>query len=122
MTCLPSGGTLDVTAHKLLAGQKIAELYHANGGDLGGSQVDNNFIQLLNVIFGDIVLDRFKMECPADWLQMLVNFERVKRSVNPGNASQSSLPISYEFAECYQTVTGKSIKTSISDKHKGDGI
>ena len=106
------GGTLDITAHELQEDHKLCELYHANGGHFGGTQVDDNFIQLLKDIFGEEVLSQYRSENPADWLQMMINFERRKRGFNPKDRSQSlNIALSYEFVDSYQTLTGKNIKT-----------
>ena len=84
--------------------------------------MDQNFVNLLKDIFGASMIQQFMKECPADWLQMVINFERVKRSTNPDNESLITLPISFEFSECYKSATGRSIKMAISPAHKNKGI
>lgn len=63
------------------------------------------------------VVDKYKMENKSDWQQMLINFEKVKRALNPQNRSQSvNVPLSFEFIMSYQNATKNNI-TQLS--HRG---
>ena len=91
-------------------------------GHLGGFLVDENFVTLLNNIFGKEVMHTYRSQCPADWLQMMSNFERLKRGIKPNNTGYTNVPISYEFAEVYQELTGKHIRKCISEEYKMTGV
>ena len=117
-----SGGTVDVTAHHLLKEGTVEELYQANGGHLGGTRVDENFVELLRKIFGSQVIAEYQRKCPADWLQMMSNFERMKRGLASQTVTTCNVPISYEFADMYRELTKKNIKNAIREEHKSKGI
>ena len=74
------GGTLDVTAHEIIAGNKVREIDRASGGDFGGIKVDAAFEKMLSRIFGEALIQKFKAEHSADWLDMINQFEVRKRS------------------------------------------
>ena len=42
-----TGGTIDITVHEVLKGGFLKEIYEANGGDWGGTNVDEAFEDLL---------------------------------------------------------------------------
>lgn len=54
-------------------------MHKACGGDWGGNQVNDAFMEMLRNIPGMKTLERFKEECTADFLGLLRNFEIAKR-------------------------------------------
>lgn len=60
---------MDVTAHEIVEGDNIKEIYHATGGDYGGTKVDKEFEVLLEKIFGKVFMDEFRRSHPSDWLE-----------------------------------------------------
>uniref|UniRef100_A0AAU0MUF1 Heat shock protein family A member 12 variant X2 n=1 Tax=Urechis unicinctus TaxID=6432 RepID=A0AAU0MUF1_UREUN len=114
------GGTLDVTAHQLLgdASGRVRELYQASGGNLGGTQVDKHYVELLEKIFGKDVLDRYRKECAAGWLQFMCTFERIKRSVKTSGTTTTNIPIPFELGETYVEIKGKPLRRGIQDYQK----
>lgn len=60
------GGTLDVTAHESLAGGMIREIHKVTGGAYGGIYVDENFVSLLENLYGQPAIRDFRLGCPAD--------------------------------------------------------
>ena len=57
---------MDVTAHEIEDDDTINEIYHATGGDYGGTKVDKEFQDLLNKIFGKDFVDEFRHSHPSD--------------------------------------------------------
>ena len=82
----------------------------ASGGAWGGTQVDFNFINLLMKILGKEFVMRYQRECPAEWLDIRVNFEKKKKSVKPGTDSVISIQLGWGIAAKYQEITGKNIE------------
>uniref|UniRef100_A0AAU0MVK8 Heat shock protein family A member 12 variant X7 n=1 Tax=Urechis unicinctus TaxID=6432 RepID=A0AAU0MVK8_UREUN len=116
------GGTLDVTVHHLRDFNKVAELYQATGSDLGGSKVDDNFIELLKNVLGADVVDAYQNESPADWLNMMSSFEQKKRVVDPRKSEKTNISISAELGTIYMEVKGENIKKAISPEWKSKGM
>lgn len=84
MSCL-TGGTVDVTAYVVEDKQVLRELHCASGDAVGGTNVDNLFLKLLDDIFGKDVLTKYKRKLPSDWLQLLQSFEIKKHSIGINN-------------------------------------
>ena len=58
------GGTLDVTAHEILANGNIKEVHQVTGGPHGGTKVDKEFVSLLKKFFGTDVVEIFHAKYP----------------------------------------------------------
>lgn len=79
------GGTADVTAYSVEDDQSLRELHCASGKNVGGTNVDDLFFELLNDIFGENMVNEFKNNSPSDWLEMWRGFEVNKRSIGHNN-------------------------------------
>ena len=75
---LDKGRTLDVTAHEILMNGNIKEIHQVTGGPYGGTKVDE-FISLLERFFGTYQVKSFRENHPAEWLEMMNEFEMKKR-------------------------------------------
>ena len=73
------GGTLDVTAHEILADGTLKEIYQVTGGAYGGIYVDEKFEKLLENLFGIAAIKGFRLKFPAEWLRLMNEFEMKKR-------------------------------------------
>ena len=80
-------------------------------------------MQLLKDIFGTDVVNLVMTEAPADWMELMINFERKKRGFNPQEKSAATnVPLPYGFIENYQSTTNKSIKNSIPPRYRDLGV
>ena len=73
------GGTLDVTAHEILMNGNIKEIHQVTGGPYGGTKVDEEFVSLLERFFGTYQVKNYRKNHPAEWLEMMNEFEMKKR-------------------------------------------
>ena len=73
------GGTLDVTAHEISTNGNIKEIHQVTGGPYGGTNVDKEFVSLLERFFGTYQVKSFRENHPAEWLEMMNEFEMKKR-------------------------------------------
>lgn len=73
---------MDVTVHQMLDGGRIRELYKATGGAWGGTKVDEEFVDFLTSMFSKDVVEKVKKNHPADWVEMMRDFERIKRGLD----------------------------------------
>ena len=63
----------------------MKEVYKSNGGDWGGTKVDRLFEAYLVSIFGKPVVQKIKKDYPVDWLEMMRDFENIKRNIDHTN-------------------------------------
>lgn len=91
------GGTMDVTAHEVDENDNIKEIYHATGGDFGGTKVDEQFENLLTKVFGQDFMSEFRSTYPSDWLDVMNDFEVKKRAdrVIKGEVTRIRLPANF---------------------------
>ncbi|CAC5408537.1 unnamed protein product [Mytilus coruscus] len=89
------GGTVDITVHEKLAGGALKEISRATGGDCGGTSVDADFIQLLAKIFGAPLIHTMKREQPEAYLDLLREFETVKRTITPSKQGKVNMAIPF---------------------------
>eukprot|EP01083_Nonionella_stella_P292003 993395_1 len=72
------GGTVDVVCHVVVAGDSIEEVHYPTGHKWGGSNVDDEYINLLMDIFGEQWIIDFKKESPNVYLEIIDNFQSAK--------------------------------------------
>ncbi|CAC5408538.1 unnamed protein product [Mytilus coruscus] len=89
------GGTVDITVHEKLAGGGLTEISRATGGDCGGTSIDAEFIQLLAKIFGAPLIHTMKREQPEAYLDLIREFETVKRTITPSKQGKVNMAIPY---------------------------
>ncbi|XP_006823973.1 heat shock 70 kDa protein 12A-like [Saccoglossus kowalevskii] len=73
------GGTVDITVHTI-NNQAVDEVYQPTGGAWGGINVETEFENLIIFLFGAKFISNFKQNSPAEWLEMMADFEMKKRS------------------------------------------
>lgn len=88
---------MDVTAHEIDEDENIKEIYHATGGDFGGTKVDNQFQNLLDKVFGKDLMTEFRRAHPSDMLDLMNDFEVKKRAdrVMEGELTRIRLPANF---------------------------
>lgn len=89
------GGTVDITVHEKMAEGGLKEISRATGGECGGTSVDADFIQLLAKIFGAPLIHTMKREQPESYLDLIREFETVKRTITPSKEGKINLTIPY---------------------------
>ena len=71
----------------------LKELCHASGGDCGGTSIDNAFIQMIVKIFGKPLITLLKQQDPTAYLDLLREFETVKRRIDTGTTAKVNIVI-----------------------------
>uniref|UniRef100_A0AAU0MWD5 Heat shock protein family A member 12 variant X5 n=1 Tax=Urechis unicinctus TaxID=6432 RepID=A0AAU0MWD5_UREUN len=112
------GGTLDITAHEVLPETQVKELYRSNGGDLGASQVDRLFLELLDEIFDAKFVKLHKTKNPSDCFTNLINrFETVKKSLKSSDGSATTaFRITANIVDLFHTEFKKKLLECVSKK------
>lgn len=113
------GGTIDITVHEVQENGTLKELHKANGGDWGGTKVDESFRSLLADIVGNDVMEAFGSIHKYDFLEFLTDFEVKKRTIHPKLAEKVTFKVPISLLETYrETNPGSNIKTAITSKSK----
>ncbi|XP_060064370.1 heat shock 70 kDa protein 12B-like [Ylistrum balloti] len=117
------GGTIDVTVHEVQSDGSLKEIHKANGGDWGGTKVDNAFQILLSGIIGNDAFHRFLENSKADMVEFFRDFEVKKRTIKPNGPSNEKVTFKVPTAMnvACKDVTGKDISTIITSKSKYRG-
>ncbi|XP_060582273.1 heat shock 70 kDa protein 12B-like [Ruditapes philippinarum] len=115
------GGTVDITVHEIQEDSTLRELAKANGGECGGTQVDEKFISLLNDLFGPDVMEVICQRYRDDYLQLMQSFEIKKRRISPGLSATETIQISASFTDTYKELNNIDIANnpSIPQRLKG---
>ena len=87
------GGTVDMTAHEVLEGNRLKELHRAMGNDCGGNKVNENFLNFLSEFLGKDDFERFSIEHKDDYVELLDDFESKKRYHDPEKLKRTTLRI-----------------------------
>ncbi|XP_060600487.1 heat shock 70 kDa protein 12B-like [Ruditapes philippinarum] len=112
------GGTVDITAHQINDNGTLTELYKASGGPWGGIYVDNNFLNFLDDLFGEQVMNTFKQNYLEDYWYMLREFETKKREVKFDNCHEQehtyiTIKLPLELRNMSKTQNGKVLEELI---------
>ncbi|XP_052078590.1 heat shock 70 kDa protein 12A-like isoform X2 [Mytilus californianus] len=116
------GGTVDVTAHEIQRDGTLQELYQATGGCWGGSTIDLEFQGLLCTIFGSDVISKINDEHPNEMIDILLDFEMIKRSYEPGVTSHISIKCPSCLFEVYEKIHGVSIREDVNNTCTGEKV
>lgn len=89
------GGTADLAVHEKGDDERINELCRVHGDSCGGTSVDNEFINLIDKIFGFPLINKLKKEDPSSYLDLLREFEALKRKIDISSTEKVNLCIPY---------------------------
>ena len=103
------GGTVDITVHEIEEDCTLRELDKANGGNCGGTQVDEKFISLLNDLFGPDVMEVVCQRYRDDYLDVMQTFEIKKRRVSPDLNTVETIKIPATLASTFKEMNNMDI-------------
>lgn len=106
------GGTVDITVQEIKDDGDIKQIYMANGGDWGGTKVDEAFDEFLTDIVGSDTVEKFRKDDKVDYLGLCREFEVKKRSIRPDSTAKITIRIPLSLSERFQEVKGVSLKSS----------
>ncbi|XP_060064371.1 heat shock 70 kDa protein 12B-like [Ylistrum balloti] len=117
------GGTIDITVHEVQSDGSLKEIHTANGGDWGGTKVDNAFQILLSGIIGNGAFHRFLENNKADMVDFFRDFEVKKRTIKPNASSDEKVTFKVPTAMnvACKDENGEDISTIITSKSKYRG-
>ena len=116
------GGTIDITVHVVQNNGNLREIHKANGGDWGGTKVDEAFRALLCDIVGEKVMGDFCKNNKYDMLELFRDFEVKKRTITPETKDKMTFKVPISLNETFQKYNKKkNIKDVLPkmEKYKG---
>lgn len=90
------GGTVDVTVHEGDDGFNsfnVKEVAIATGGEWGSSEVEKAFENFVQEVIGEEIFNKFTTENVDEWLELLREFERHRKYIDPANDTKIVLRI-----------------------------
>jgi hypothetical protein len=95
---------VDITAHALTKDGNLREVAARSGGRWGSVCIDENFVRLLDQVFGKDVMDYYRTTYPQEWEEALLNFEMVKMTTeldkDDTNAKPRKIRMSQFISSC----------------------
>lgn len=88
-----TGGTADISVHEKKADGTLREVHTSTGGPWGGRYVDENFLNVLRVIFGAEIVEQLKAESAGEYLRTLREFENQKTKFNSNTSDKMTFYI-----------------------------
>ncbi|XP_052278633.1 heat shock 70 kDa protein 12A-like isoform X2 [Dreissena polymorpha] len=106
------GGTADITVHEVNHDGTLSEIHQPTGGDFGGTNVDNKFINTLVQIFGADLFQKFKQNCTDEYIDFMQSFETKKRHFN--STSRMTIRFPVKLREMYEMDIGEKVETTLA--------
>jgi len=111
---------VDITVHEKLAFGNLKEVHRASGGPWGGTFVDSEFIKLLSDIVGGPVMADFMKKEKFEYLELMRQFETVKREVGLQRSKPVRIQLPFGLNETCERIVRKDfrelVKRSKNDK------
>ncbi|XP_052792927.1 heat shock 70 kDa protein 12A-like isoform X2 [Mya arenaria] len=79
------GGTADVSVQEITPNARLKEIHRPDGGAWGGTNVDNEFFNWIESIFGQKELHNLKKKQICEFFDMVKEFEYKKRNIRNKN-------------------------------------
>lgn len=99
MTVDLGGGTADITVHEALGDGALKSVFCPGGGTWGGTTVDNNFLHILGLVFGQETVKEFKSDHVGDYLELMREFETTKRLLTSDRELNLAMKLPASFLE-----------------------
>ncbi|XP_060577966.1 heat shock 70 kDa protein 12B-like [Ruditapes philippinarum] len=103
------GGTADITVHEKRPNNTLLEIHEPIGGPWGGTEVDKNFIELFEVLFGASDWEEYKRNELEDLLYIYRDFEAKKRNLQLLSPKQMILQVPVSLKEHYERNKDRSV-------------
>ena len=97
----------------------LHSVFCPGGGTWGGTQVDNNFLGILGVVFHANTVKEFKAEHVGDFLELMNEFETSKRLLSADRTINFTIKMPATFLEIARRVNGckthKELQTKVAN-------
>ena len=96
---------------------RMKELYKANGGPWGGTNIDDAFTDFLGKVTGDDVLREFINKHRDDYIDLLREFEVKKRTITPEMDQKITFKLPIALHEIFRELRGQDFRQSQMANH-----
>lgn len=103
-------------------GNKLAEIFPPTGGPWGGTEVDKQFQNLVEEIFGEDVWRGFEKSFTHDCLEFMRRFEGKKKNIGENNDDKMRIQFPRDLFDEYKTKTGVEFESSLGVKKVKDKL
>ncbi|XP_064601156.1 heat shock 70 kDa protein 12A-like [Liolophura sinensis] len=108
-------GTVDTTVHEVMSSGHLKELHKASGGGWGGTQVDDQFTDLLVKIFTVKAMKEFGKHHKSDWLELEKEFEINKRRISSNDEQKFSFRLPASLHETFSFQSKCSLEDQVAE-------
>ena len=96
---------------------RMKELYKANGGPWGGTNIDDAFTDFLCKVTGEDVLQEFINKHRDDYIDLLREFEVKKRTITPEMDQKITFKLPIALHEIFRELRGQDFRQSQMANH-----
>ena len=115
------GGTTDIVVQEKLEDGKLKYLCKSSGEKCGGTNVDEELLQLITNVLGQAVITSFKKDHPMEYFDLHREFENLKQCRIDGKQKTISAPINV-FDELCKTNYNKSFVEVLKQSEHKDSL
>ncbi|XP_052761269.1 heat shock 70 kDa protein 12A-like [Mya arenaria] len=108
------GGTADISVHERKPDGTLKEIHKASGGPWGGIYVDENYMKMLNELFGEKALTDLRKTEMNDYFDVTREFEHKKRSFDTDKTKQIIVRISASLRDLAEKYSSESLEKRIA--------
>ena len=105
LTFLITGGTADITVHKVDYDGTLQELHRATDGACGGTKVDAAYEQFFIDIVGEFVWEEFSFKYREDYLDIFRDFEYKKHIVRDNMKTNIVVKVPFTLRMLFEEMT-----------------
>ncbi|XP_064603115.1 heat shock 70 kDa protein 12B-like [Liolophura sinensis] len=116
------GGTVDTTVHEVMLSGDLKELHKASGGGWGGTQVDDQFTELLLKIFTVKVMKEFGKNHKLDWLELEKEFEINKRRISSNDEQKFTFRLPASLHETFSFHSKCSLEDQVAESGLSEDV
>ncbi|XP_033726267.1 heat shock 70 kDa protein 12A-like [Pecten maximus] len=97
------GGTIDITVHEVVKGGLLKEIHAANGGDWGGTKIDDAFEDFVETVVGKPAYKDFRVHKMPSLIELHRSFEERKKTFTDNSAGKKiTFRIPFEIIESFK--------------------
>ena len=93
-----------MAVHEVVLDHTIKEVCAINGGNSGGNQVNNKFVELLKEILGADFVHQYQTKSPDQWLSFLLRFENAKKKVQRDRRGKMRVELPFGMDKDFETI------------------
>ena len=109
-----AGGTVDITAHRILPGGALQEIMAASGGNWGSLAINEEFLKFVGELTEPSIMQTVKETHPDDFLSFMSAFENKKRTFSKDD-ERIILQVPQSIRDVMCEKLGKSVESHIEE-------